>query len=124
MRKKIIALMAAIVITGTIAFSMFAVGVNAMANQNGTTASNSPGSITTPASSTASSDQAQIAQLQSLVTQYQAREQQYQTALNNDNTQLSQAASQMQMIQQLLAYLQNHGLIQIDSQGQIYITGR
>ena len=124
MRKKIIALMAAIVITGTIAFSMFAVGVNAMANQNGTTASNSPGSITTPASSTASSDQAQIAKLQSLVTQYQAREQQYQTALNNDNTQLSQAASQMQMIQQLLAYLQNHGLIQIDSQGQIYITGR
>jgi len=124
MRKKIIALMAAIVITGTIAFSMFAVSVNAMANQNGTTVSNSPGSITTPASSTASSDQAQIAQLQSLVTQYQAREQQYQTALNNDNTQLSQAASQMQMIQQLLAYLQNHGLIQIDSQGQIYITGR
>ena len=124
MRKKIIALMAAIVITGTIAFSMFAVSVNAMANQNGTTASNSPGSITTPASSTASSDQAQIAQLQSLVTQYQAREQQYQTALNNDNAQLSQAASQMQMIQQLMAYLQNHGLIQIDNQGQIYITGR
>ena len=36
MRKQLIAFIAAILITGTIALSMFVVGVNAMANQNGT----------------------------------------------------------------------------------------
>jgi hypothetical protein len=123
MRKQLLAFLAAILITGTIALSMFVVGTNALANQNGTTASNSAASVTTPGPASSSSDQAQIAQLQSLVTQYQAREQQYQTALNNDNAQLAQATSQIQMIQQLLAYLQQHGLIQIDSQGQIFVTG-
>jgi ABC-type lipoprotein release transport system permease subunit len=114
MRKKLIALLAAILITGTIAMAMLVVGVNAMTNQNGTPVSSSP----------ALSDQAQIAQLQSLVAGYQAREQQYQAALDDDNQQLAQAASTMQNIQQLLAYLQSQGLIQIDNQGQIYITGR
>ena len=58
-----------------------------------------------------------------LVAQYQAREQQYQAALKSDNDQLTQTASELQMIQQLLAYLQSHGLIQIDNQGQITVTG-
>jgi hypothetical protein len=53
---------------------------------------------------------------------YKAREQQYQAALAADNQQLSQVASQVQMIQQLLAYLQNQGIIRIDNQGQIYVT--
>ena len=70
------------------------------------------------------SDQALIAQLQAQVAQYQAREQQYQAALNSDNQQLSQAASEQQMIQQLLAYLQQRGVISIDSQGNIYVNGR
>ncbi len=129
MRKQVIALFAAMLITGFIAMSMVVIGANAMTNQNGTAAANS---ITTAASaagstasSSASSDQAaQIAQLQAQIAQYQAREQQYQAALSSDNTQLTQAASEVQMIQQLLAYLQNHGLIQIDSQGQITVTGR
>jgi len=128
MRKQIGALLAATLITGAIAMSMFVVGANAMANQKGTVVSNSPASAaaaaSTTTSTTASSDQAQIAQLQAQVAQYQAREQQYQAALKSDNDQLAQTASEMQMIQQLLAYLQNHGLIQIDSQGQISVTGR
>ncbi len=128
MRKQIGALLAAMLITGAIAMSMFVVGANAMTNQKGTVVSNSPASAaaaaSTTTSTTASSDQAQIAQLQAQVAQYQSREQQYQAALKSDNDQLTQAASEMQMIQQLLAYLQNHGLIQIDSQGQISVTGR
>ena len=124
MRKQIGALLAAILITGAIAMSMFVVGANAMINQKRTAVSNSPAVVAVSGSTTASSDQAQIAQLQSLVAEYQAREQQYQAALKSDNDQLTQAASEMQMIQQLLAYLQSHSLIQIDSQGQIYVTGR
>lgn len=127
MRKQLIAFIAAVLITGTIALSMFVVGANALANQNGTVASNSPGSqssVATTGSTTTSSDQAQIAQLQSLVAQYQSREQQYQAALNTDNTQLAQAASEMQTIQQLLAYLESRGIIQIDNQGQITVMTR
>lgn len=123
MRKQIGALLAAILITGAIAMSMVVVGANAMTNQKGTAVSNSPASVAAAGSTTASSDQAQIAQLQSLVAEYQAREQQYQAALKSDNDQLTQSASEVQMIQQLLAYLQSHGLIQIDNQGQIYVTG-
>jgi hypothetical protein len=124
MRKQIGALLAAILITGAIAMSMFVIGANAMTNQKGTAVSNSPAMVAVTGSTTASSDQAQIAQLQSLVAEYQAREQQYQTALKSDNDQLTQAASEMQMIQQLLSYLQSQGLIQINNQGQIFITGR
>jgi uncharacterized membrane-anchored protein len=124
MRKQIIALLAAILITGTIAMSMVVVGANAMTNQKGTAVSNPPSAIAVSGPTAASLDQAQIAQLESLVAEYQAREQQYQAALKSDNDQLTQAASEMQMIQQLLTYLQSHGLIQIDNQGQILITDR
>jgi uncharacterized protein YlxW (UPF0749 family) len=124
MRKQIMALLAAMLITGAIAMSMVVIGANAMTNQKGTAASNSPAAAAAVGSTTTSADQAQIAQLQAQVAQYQAREQQYQTALSSDNTQLTQAASEQQMIQQLLAYLQSHGLISIDSQGQITVTRR
>jgi uncharacterized protein YlxW (UPF0749 family) len=128
MRKQFGALLAAILITGAIVMSMFVVGANAMTNQKGTVVSNSPAAASAAASTTGSttsaSDQALIAQLQAEVAQYQSREQQYQAALNSDNQQLTQAASQTQMIQQLLAYLQNRGVITIDSQGQIYVNGR
>jgi uncharacterized protein YlxW (UPF0749 family) len=123
MRKQVVAILFAFIITAMVALSMLVVGVNAANNPNGVAASNAPASTTASVSSDTSSSQAQIAQLQSLVAQYQAREQQYQTALNSDNQQLSQAAQEIQMIQQLLGYLQNRGLIQIDSQGRITVTG-
>jgi predicted PurR-regulated permease PerM len=122
MKKKLIALLAAILITASVALAMLVVGANAMMNQNGTTVSSLSSLTVSTSSPTLSSDQAQIAQLQDLVAQYQAREQQYQAALDGENQQLSQAAEQMQMVQQLLAYLESHGLIRIDNQGQIYIT--
>jgi hypothetical protein len=128
MSKQFGALMAAILITGAIVLSMFVVGASAMTNQNGVAVSNSPAAAAAVASTTASSsstsDQALIAQLQAQVAQYQSREQQYQTSLNSDNQQLSQVASQTQMVQQLLTYLQQRGIITIDSQGNIYVNGR
>ena len=124
MRKQIGALLAAILITGSIAMSMLVVGVNAMTNMNGTAVSNTPAAVAAAGSTTTSSDQALIAQLQAQVAQYQTREQQYQAALSSDNAQLTQAASELQTIQQLLAFLQSHGLISIDSQGQITVAGR
>jgi len=124
MRKQIGALLAAILITGAILLSMLVIGANAMTNQNGAVVSNSTAPVASAGSSTTSSAQAQIAQLQNLVAEYQARELQYQTALKSDNDQLTLAASELQMIQQLLSYLQNRGLIRIDNQGQIYVTGQ
>jgi uncharacterized protein YlxW (UPF0749 family) len=122
MRKQMTALFAAMLITGMLAMSMVVIGANAMTNQNGMATSNSNTQAIAAGSTTASSDQAQlIAQLQAKVAQYQAREQQYQAALDSDNQQLTQAASELQMIQQLLAYLQSNGLISIDNQGQISI---
>jgi TolA-binding protein len=124
MRKHILAMLAAVVITGVTALSMFVVGVNALVNQNGTVVSNSPAATVTqdPGSSTAAY-QAQIAQLQDRVNQYQTREQQYQQIIDQDQQKLNQAANEVQMIQQLLAYLQNRGLIQIDNSGRITVTG-
>jgi uncharacterized protein YlxW (UPF0749 family) len=124
MRKQVVAFLSAFIITAIVALSMLVVGVNAASNPNGVAASNSPTAAAAARVLTSTgSSQAQIAQLQSLVAQYQARDQQYQAALSSDNQQLAQAAQEMQMIQQLLLYLQNHGLIQINSQGQITAIG-
>ena len=89
MRKQLIASIAALVITGTIALSMLAVGVNAATNPNGVPVSNSPAQAASKSSSPSLTEQEQIAQLQSQIAQYQARDQQYQAALQSDNTQLS-----------------------------------
>jgi peptidoglycan hydrolase CwlO-like protein len=122
MRKQIIALLAAILITGSIGLSMVLVGANALTNQNGTAVLNSIPAAGKAGESAVKSDKEQIAQLQAQVAQYQSREQQYQAALNSDSTQISQASAEMQMVQELLAYLQNRGLISIDSRGQILVT--
>jgi uncharacterized protein YlxW (UPF0749 family) len=125
MRKQLVALFSAMLITGLVAMSMVVIGVNAMTNQNGTVVSNSPAPTAAAGSTASTSDQTQqIAQLQAQVAQYQAREQQYQAALNSDNQQLSQATSEIQTVQQLLQYLQSRGVISIDSQGQIFVNGR
>ena len=123
MRKQFVALLAAFIITGIVVISMFVVGVNAMVNPNSVPVSNSPVQASAAAADPSSpqSAQQQIAQLQSLVAQYQARELQYQTALQNDNNLAQQASQEIQSIRQLLVYLQNRGLIQVDSQGNITV---
>jgi len=119
MRKQIIAFVVAFVITGIVALTMLIVGVNAAINPNGVPVSNSPAqaALQAPASSTSSSsDQAQITQLQNQISQYQA-------ALQNAQAQLNQASQEMQTVQQLLTFLQQRGIIRIDNQGNITVTG-
>jgi hypothetical protein len=123
MRKQVVAFLFAFIITAIVALSMLVVGVNAAFNPNGVKSLNSPSSAVVSNSTDTISSQEQIVKLQNLVAQYQAREQQYQAALNSDNQQLGQASQEIQMIQQILTYLQNRGLIQIDNQGQISVTG-
>ena len=123
MRKKIIAFVVAFVITGIVAVSMLVVGVNAAFNKNSVAVSNSPAQAALQSSvNSSASPQDQIAQLQSLVNQYQAREQQYQAQLQNAQTQVTQAQQEMQTMQQLLNFLQQRGIISIDSQGNITVN--
>ena len=122
MRKQIMAVFAALFITGIVAMAIATIGANAMLNKKGTVVSNSPVNSAN-AAAPSSSTQATIADLQKQIAVYQARDQQYQTALQNDNQQLAQVSQEIQTIQQLLIYLQNQGLIRINSQGQIFVTG-
>ena len=124
MRKQIMAILTALFITGILALAVGTVGVNAMLNNKGTAVSNSPAQSAASNSAVSPSDKALIADLQNQIAVYQARDQQYQAALQSDNQQLAQVAQQVQTIQQLLVYLQNLGIIQIDNQGQIIVTAR
>ena len=117
MRKQWIAFLVAFVITGVIALSILIVGVSAAVNPNGVPVSNSPSQAALQGATSSTSTDQQVAQLQNQITQYQA-------ALQNDQAQLNQASQEMQMVQQLLTYLQQRGIIQIDSQGQITVIGR
>jgi predicted Rossmann fold nucleotide-binding protein DprA/Smf involved in DNA uptake len=111
--KRLEAIIAAAIITGVVALCMLLIGVNALLNPNSVPVSDSP--VTTALNSTSTTvDPAQVTQLQSLVTQYQSREKQYQTQLDQANTQLQQ-------YQQVLIELQNAGVIQITSDGQILL---
>jgi uncharacterized protein YlxW (UPF0749 family) len=88
-------------------------------NKNGVPVANS----LTEATATAqvkTAEEAQIQQLQNLVSQYQARETQYQNELNTAGQQLQQANDQIRQYQMVLTALQNSGYIQIED-GQIFI---
>jgi len=78
-----------------------------------------PAAAVANVSSSGSTDQ--VAQLQSLVVQYQQRELQYQQQLQTDQQQLQQANDQIQQFQQLLAALQERGILSIDRNGQVTI---
>jgi hypothetical protein len=123
--KRLQALIAAAIITGLIGFGMLAIGVNAAVNPNTVPVSNAPGdpSVTVSnasgdpsanVSAASAQAQAQIKQLQDLITQYQNRDKQYQA-------QLDQASTQLQQVQQLLVELQRRGLIRINSDGSILV---
>ncbi len=132
--KHISALIAATIVTGLLAMGIFAVGVNAMSNQNRAPVFNSPQAATNgsvdstsvnPSSSQQAQDlQAQIQQLQNLVSQYQGREKQYQDQLNTVTQELNQASSQLQDFQNLLIALQQRGVISIQPDGTILIPHR
>ena len=123
------ALIAAFLITGLIGFAMFTVGTNAILNKDTVPMSNAPGSSSSvQTTDTPDPTQAQIQQLQNLISQYQAREkqyqqreQQYQSQLDQATQQLNQENSQLQAYQQLLFELQRRGVIVVGRDGSILI---
>jgi outer membrane murein-binding lipoprotein Lpp len=121
MKKQIPAIIASLLITLVIGLGMFVMGGDAVLNPNGVPVQNSPGAVSTADPSTTA--QAQVQQLQSLVTQYQQREQQYQSELSAAQTQLNQASTTIQQYQRLLQALQSRGLITIDNSGKVFLPG-
>ena len=128
MKKYMVALLMALLITACVGTSIFTIGGAALFNRNGVTAANSP-SQGAQASDASSSQQAQIDQLQSLVSQYQDREQEYQqreqqlkSQLDEANAQIRQNQQLTRQVQGLLEALQNRGLISITSDGRIFIN--
>ena len=113
MKKQIPALIAALLITGFIAFAMVVTSANALLNKKGTVVSNDP----SVASQTTNVDQAQIEQLQARINEYQQRELQYQQLLQQDQ-------EQIQQFRQFMVAMQRAGLIQIRSDGTVVITAR
>ena len=120
MKKHYLALLAAFAITIFIGAGMFLVSANALLNKNGIPAANSPAQATATAE-IKSAEQAQIQQLQSLVTEYQTREAQYQNELKNAGQDLQRANDQIRQYQMVLLALQDRGYIDVNSNGQIII---
>jgi peptidoglycan hydrolase CwlO-like protein len=131
MKKHGVALLVAFVISLIVGVGMFVIGGNAAMNPNGVPASNSPASANALAAGPgAQTSQSQIDQLQGLVAQYQGREQQYQqreqqyqNQLSSVQQQLDQANAAIQQYQQVLVYLQQLGIIQVDRSGRILLPG-
>ncbi len=148
--KTFPAILFALATTAVIAFSLFAVGANALLNKNSTPVLNSPGvsavsaassQVDSQAVSAAADQQAQqqmqdqLNQRNQLVSQYQDREKQYQAQLkdaaqklddaNNQlaqaNQQIEQASQMVTSYQNVLSELQRRGLIRITSDGRILV---
>jgi predicted Rossmann fold nucleotide-binding protein DprA/Smf involved in DNA uptake len=127
-KKRIIALTAAILMTACVGIAMLAIGGAALFNKNGAVAANSSSEAAKTAQVNAQKD-AEIQQLQDLVAQYQAREQEYaqreqqlQSLLDQANTQVQQFQQQIQQVQALLQYLQSRGVIFITNDGRITVN--
>jgi peptidoglycan hydrolase CwlO-like protein len=120
MKKQYSALLVAFVVTICIAAGMLLVSASALLNKNGLPVANSPAQATATAQ-VKTAEEAQIQQLQNLVTQYQTREAKYQGELSSAGQQLQQANDQLRQYQMLLAALQNRGYITIESNGQILV---
>lgn len=145
--KQFAAILAALAVTFVIGVAIFMVGSNALINKNTVPVADSPNaananivpaSVNLAQSNGTGDAQLQISQLQNLVQQYQAREKQYQSQLDNarqqisqasteiqqSNSQLQQAQAQLQQYQALLAELEQRGLIRVDDNGNVTISGR
>jgi nitrogen fixation/metabolism regulation signal transduction histidine kinase len=121
MKKHIPAFLAAFLMTAFVALAMGVVTVNAFVNKDSAPVAN--------AQTTGSTDQAQIAQLQSLVQQYQdreqqyqQREQQYQQMIQDQQAQLDAANQQIDQFKQFVLFLQSRGIVTLDNQGRVSLN--
>jgi flagellar motor protein MotB len=139
--KQVKAIFFALLITGALGAALFMVGTNALANTNTVPVLNSPASSSSAANPSAaavtssSSDPAASAQLQQTAVQYANRAAQLAQQLNTETQQLNQETQQLnqanqqlqaynqqlQQYQQVLIALQQNGLIQVGSDGTIYL---
>jgi hypothetical protein len=136
MKKYVAAFVAAMLITLCVAMLPFAIGINAFFNKNTASLQDAPAADNTSDPAAAAPDQ--LAQLQNLVAQYQQREQQYlqreqqyqqresqyQAQINAVQQQLDQVNATLGQYQQLIVYMQNLGLIQVDNSGRVSILSR
>ena len=126
--KKKPALIAAFLTTLVIAIAMILVGLGALLNPDSVAVASAPAAASNASSAdpaavnTSAADQ--VKQLQDLISQYQQREQQYQQQEQQLQNQLNQASSQAQQYQSILNQLQQMGVIQISSNGQISVPRR
>jgi peptidoglycan hydrolase CwlO-like protein len=130
MTKHRTALTAAFLITLVLSLGMFVIGASAALNKNSVPLKDSPGSTSVTEGSGATSAPTKVDQMQNLISQYQQREQQYQQReqqyqdqVNSTQQQVTQLDAQLQQYQQLLQYLVNRGIIQVDQQGRIFLPG-
>ena len=144
--KRLQGIIAATIVTVVISLGMLVIGADAATNVNSVPVSNPPAQASLASSSTAGTAanttaqtaqdsaaaaqdaqfkamQDQIDQLQSQIKQYQSREQQYQTEIKSQAQKLAQADQQANTFQQVLAALQDRGLIQITRDGRIFVAG-
>jgi hypothetical protein len=120
MKKQYTALLVAFAITACIGAGMLLISISALVNKNGVPVADSPAAATATAQ-VKSSEQSQIQQLQSLVTEYQSREVKYQSELQIAGQNLQQVNNQIRQYQMLLMALQSRGYITIDSNGQVTV---
>ena len=119
--KHIVALFAAGIMTIMIAAVMLAFGVNAILNPNGITIAQAAGPDSAINSGGDATAQTTIDQLQAQISEYQSREAQYQNEIQNAADQINQLSQQNQQYQALLNALQNAGVIQITSDGRVFL---
>jgi len=117
LRKTLPAYVAALSMTAFIGVVFLAFGLNALLNHNTTVTRSAPQPDTQ-----ASADQATIQGLQAAITLYQSRETQYQTELKQAADQINQMGQQNQQYQQLVQALVNAGVIQITQDGRVFIS--
>ena len=121
-QKRGPAILAALAMTSIIGLAILALGANALLNRNVVPVQAASLPDQSISVDQASVDQATIDQLQNLVEQYQARELQYQTELQQAADQLDQTGAELQQYQGVVSALQDAGVIQITQDGRIFLS--
>jgi uncharacterized protein HemX len=116
-RRILPALIAALSMTVIIGLAILAFGLNALLNQNLSVAQ----AASQPDTEVAT-DLTTIQDLQAIMSQYQVRETQYQSELQQAAEQINEISQQNLQYQQLFQALQNAGLIQLTSDGRVFIS--
>ncbi len=109
--------------TAVIAIIILALSMNVLFNHNTVPIKSSSTAASDPPAAASASGSLSVQQLQALVQQYQSRESQYQTELQQAASQINTLNQQNQQYQNLINALQQAGVIRVDSNGNVYLGG-